>query len=50
MVVWSGGDTAHLPAQFASVAGNAAVGAPFDLPMRRGTGTLHVGWAILKPH
>jgi len=49
MVVWSGGDTAHLPAQFASIAGNAEVGAPFDLPMRRGTGTLHVGWAILKP-
>jgi len=49
MVVWSGGDTAHMPAQFATVAGNAEVGAPFDLPMRRGGGTLHVGWAILKP-
>jgi hypothetical protein len=49
MVVWSGGDTAHLPAQFASVAGNAEVGAPFDLPMRRGGGVLPVGWAILKP-
>jgi hypothetical protein len=49
IVVWSGGDTAHLPAQFANVAGNAEVGAPFDLPMRRGYGALHVGWAILKP-
>jgi 4-amino-4-deoxy-L-arabinose transferase-like glycosyltransferase len=49
MVVWTGGDTAHLPAQFAAVAGNAAVGAPFELPMRRGPGTLQVGWAILKP-
>src|ERR1700722_11421943 len=49
MVVWSGGDTAHLPAQFAAVAGNAEVGAPFALPMRRGYGALHVGWAILKP-
>jgi hypothetical protein len=49
IVVWSGGDTAHLPAQFAAVAGNAEVGAPFDLPMRRGYGALHVGWAILKP-
>src|SRR4029077_11495194 len=49
MVVWSGGDTAPLPPQFPAIAGNAAVGAPFDLPMRRGTGTLHVGWAILKP-
>jgi 4-amino-4-deoxy-L-arabinose transferase-like glycosyltransferase len=49
IVVWSGGDTAHLPAQFASVAGTAEVGTPFELPMRRGGGTLHVGWAILKP-
>ena len=49
IVVWSGGDTARLPAQFASVAGNAEVGAPFDLPMRRGGGVLHVGWAVLKP-
>jgi 4-amino-4-deoxy-L-arabinose transferase-like glycosyltransferase len=49
MVVWTGGDTAHLPAQFAIVAGNAEVGTPFDLPMRRGYGALHVGWAILKP-
>ena len=49
MVVWSGGDTAHLPAQFLAVAGSAEIGAPFDLPMRRGYGALHVGWAILKP-
>ena len=49
IVVWSGGDTAHLPAQLASIAGSAEVGAPFDLPMRRGLGALHVGWAILKP-
>ena len=25
------------------------VGAPFELPMRRGPGMIHVGWAILKP-
>jgi hypothetical protein len=49
MVVWSGGDTAHLPPQFATIAGTAEVGVPFDLPMRRGFGALHVGWAILKP-
>jgi hypothetical protein len=49
IVVWTGGDTTHMPAQFTDVAGNAQVGAPFDLPMRRGDGTLHVGWAILKP-
>jgi 4-amino-4-deoxy-L-arabinose transferase-like glycosyltransferase len=49
VVVWTQGDPAQLPAQFASVASNATVGAPFDLPMRRGPGTVHVGWAILKP-
>jgi 4-amino-4-deoxy-L-arabinose transferase-like glycosyltransferase len=49
IVLWVGGDTAHLPAAFAPVAGGAEVGAPFDLPMRRGTGAVHVGWAILKP-
>jgi 4-amino-4-deoxy-L-arabinose transferase-like glycosyltransferase len=49
VVVWTQGDTAQLPAQFASVAPNAEVGAPFELPMRRGPGTVHVGWAILKP-
>jgi Dolichyl-phosphate-mannose-protein mannosyltransferase len=49
IVVWSGGDTARLPALFAPIAGNAEVGAPFDLPMRRGGGALHVGWALLRP-
>jgi 4-amino-4-deoxy-L-arabinose transferase-like glycosyltransferase len=49
MVVWTGGDTAHLPAQFAAMAGNADVGATFDLPPRRGDSVTHVGWAILKP-
>ena len=43
-----GGRCAVSP-QFATIAGNAEVGAPFDLPMRRGSGALHVGWAILKP-
>ena len=42
-------DPKDLPAQFAAVAPKAEVGAPFDLPMRRGTGAVHVGWAILKP-
>jgi 4-amino-4-deoxy-L-arabinose transferase-like glycosyltransferase len=49
MVVWTGADTAHMPAQFAKVAPSAEVGAPFDLPMRRGPGEIHVGWAILAP-
>ena len=49
VVVWTQGDTATLPPQFSDIAGNAEVGAPFDLPMRRGSGAVHVGWAIVKP-
>jgi 4-amino-4-deoxy-L-arabinose transferase-like glycosyltransferase len=49
VVVWTQGDPAQLPAQFKGVAADATVGAPFDLPMRRGGGTVHVGWAVVKP-
>ncbi len=50
VVVWTEtGDPSHLPAAFAAIAGSAEVGAPFTLPMRRGDGEVHVGWAILKP-
>jgi 4-amino-4-deoxy-L-arabinose transferase-like glycosyltransferase len=49
VVVWTQGDTAQLPPPFAAIAPNAEVGAPFDLPMRRGDGSVHVGWAVLKP-
>ena len=49
VVVWTESDTTRLPTEFAAVAGNADVEAPFDLPMRRGYGEIHVGWAILKP-
>jgi hypothetical protein len=49
VVVWTQGDPTQLPAPFASVAAGATICAPFDLPMRRGPGSVHVGWAILKP-
>jgi hypothetical protein len=49
VVVWTESDAAQLPARFATIAGAVEVGAPFDLPMRRGYGAVHVGWAILKP-
>jgi 4-amino-4-deoxy-L-arabinose transferase-like glycosyltransferase len=49
VVVWTQGDAATLPPQFAAVAPNAQIGTPFDLPMRRGDGTVHVGWALVKP-
>jgi 4-amino-4-deoxy-L-arabinose transferase-like glycosyltransferase len=49
VVVWTSGDTEHLPPQFAAIAGSAEVGTPFTLPPRRGDTILHVGWAILMP-
>jgi 4-amino-4-deoxy-L-arabinose transferase-like glycosyltransferase len=49
VVVWTQSDPKVLPAPFAAIAPGAEVGAPFDLPMRRGYGQVHVGWAILKP-
>src|SRR5579863_2151565 len=49
VVVWTQSDPRVLPAQLAAIAPNAEIGAPFDLPMRRGYGAVHVGWAILKP-
>jgi 4-amino-4-deoxy-L-arabinose transferase-like glycosyltransferase len=49
VLVWTQSDPRHVPAAFAAIAPGAEPGAPFDLPMRRGDGTVHVGWAILKP-
>jgi 4-amino-4-deoxy-L-arabinose transferase-like glycosyltransferase len=49
VVVWTGGDTEHLPPKFAAIAGSAEVGKSFTLPPRRGDSILHVGWAILNP-
>ena len=49
VVVWTQSDPKVLPPQFAAVAPGAEIGAPFDLPMRRGDGAVHVGWAIVKP-
>jgi hypothetical protein len=49
VVVWTQSDPKVLPPQFAAIAPNAEIGEPFDLPMRRGYGAVHVGWAILKP-
>jgi 4-amino-4-deoxy-L-arabinose transferase-like glycosyltransferase len=49
VVVWTDSDPQTLPAAFAPVAAGAELGAPFDLPFRRGGNVLHVGWAILRP-
>jgi hypothetical protein len=49
MLVWTQTDAEVLPPQLAAIAPGAVVGNPFDLPMRRGFGAAHVGWAILTP-
>jgi 4-amino-4-deoxy-L-arabinose transferase-like glycosyltransferase len=49
VVVWTQSDPKVLPAAFAAVASGAQVGEPLDLPMRRGSAVIHVGWAILMP-
>jgi hypothetical protein len=49
MLVWTQSDPRQMPAAFAAIAPSAEIGTPFDLPMRRNDGVVHVGWAILKP-
>ena len=49
MLVWTQSDRRQVPAAFAAIAPSAEIGTPFDLPMRRNDGVVHVGWAILKP-
>ncbi len=49
VLVWTQSDPGQIPPAFAAIAPGARLAAPFDLPMRRGDGTVHVGWAILNP-
>lgn len=49
IVVWTTGDLQALPVEFRTIAADAAVQQPFQLPFRRGEQVLHVGWAILLP-
>jgi len=49
VVLWTDGDPRVLPKNFAAMAPGAEIGTPFDLPFQRGEGTVHVGWAILRP-
>ena len=48
-LVWTDGDLHALPLDFAAIAPGAEIGTPFDLPLHRDDGTVHVGWAILRP-
>jgi 4-amino-4-deoxy-L-arabinose transferase-like glycosyltransferase len=49
VLVWTESDPRTLPPAFAAVAPGAEIGAPFQLPWRRGDGAVSVGWAILRP-
>jgi hypothetical protein len=49
LVVWSAGDLQVLPAEFRTIAADAAVQPPLLLHDRRGVESLTVGWAILLP-
>jgi 4-amino-4-deoxy-L-arabinose transferase-like glycosyltransferase len=49
VAVWTAGDLRVLPAEFRTIAADAAVQPPFLLRFRRGDESLYVGWAILYP-
>jgi 4-amino-4-deoxy-L-arabinose transferase-like glycosyltransferase len=49
VLLWTDSDPRVLPKSFAAIAPGAEIGTPFDLPFQRGGGTVHVGWAILRP-
>jgi hypothetical protein len=50
VVIWSDGDRAQLPAEYAAIAPGAVVQKAFTLPMRWGNGDMTFGWAIVKPN
>ncbi len=49
IIVWTDSDPHVLPQNFAAIAPGAEPGTPFDVPAYRDNGTVHVGWAILRP-
>ena len=49
VVVWTSGDLNAVPVELRTIAVDAAVQPPFELPYRRGGGSVSVGWAILLP-
>ncbi len=50
VLVWTDGDPRVLPKNFAAIAPDAEIGAPFDIAAYHDNGTVHVGWAILRPN
>jgi 4-amino-4-deoxy-L-arabinose transferase-like glycosyltransferase len=49
VIVWTDSDPRVLPQAFAAIAPEAVLGTPFEIAAHRNNGTVHVGWAILKP-
>jgi hypothetical protein len=50
VVVWTDGSDPHvLPRAYRAIADDAEVQPGFTLPFRLGTGSLPVGWAVLRP-
>jgi 4-amino-4-deoxy-L-arabinose transferase-like glycosyltransferase len=49
VIVWTGSDPTVLPAMFRTIGADAEIQQPFALPYRRGSGEVHVGWALLRP-
>ncbi len=47
--VWTEGDLHSVPANLAAIAPADEIGMPFELPLHRDDGTVHVGWAVLRP-
>ena len=50
MVVWTNGADPHvLPLEYRAIAEDAEIQEPFELPVRLGTRTVPVAWAVLRP-
>jgi hypothetical protein len=47
VLVWTNSDPRVVPPAFAAVAPGATPREPFDLPLYRGGGMVHFGWAVL---
>jgi len=49
VVVWTDADAKGIPPLLRDAVAGAQIEPGFALPMRRGDGVVHVGWAILRP-
>ena len=49
IVVWPSSGERGLPPAFRAIAEDAEMQTPFALPMRHGTGSVQISWAVLRP-